>query len=121
MQGIVLEYDIAQSKGVISGDDQNRYVFYSIEYKSASAPQKGSRVDFKADGESAVDVYLLEEPHSVEKAPKKRSSIATAITVVLGIFFTVIILGVLAAVALPKLAAVKEDANQAKQEVQHRQ
>jgi hypothetical protein len=121
MQGIILEYDIAQSKGVISGDDQNRYVFYAIEYKSASAPQKGSRVDFKANGESAVDVYLLENPDSVKKAPKKRSSIATVITVILGIFFTLVILGVLAAVALPKLVAVKEDANRVKQEVQYAQ
>lgn len=58
MKGKVLDFSLAQSEGVISGDDGNRYTFQGKEWKSQAHPSAGARVDFDAEGKSAIGVYL---------------------------------------------------------------
>ena len=57
MKGKVLDFSLAQSEGVISGDDGNRYTFQGKEWKSQAHPTAGARVDFDAEGKSAMGVY----------------------------------------------------------------
>ena len=58
MKGTILDFSIQTNTGIISGDDQNRYTFLGSEWKDASSPQRGVKVDFdlNATGQ-AVGVY----------------------------------------------------------------
>jgi len=46
MTGKILDYSIADSKGIISAEDGNRYEFINSEWKSDKAPQVNQVVDF---------------------------------------------------------------------------
>ena len=81
MQGKVLEFDQASGKGVISGDDGNRYDFESGELKSRASPSTGSRVDFQALGGAATAIYI-EQSGSVFST----RLIAGILGIVLGVF-----------------------------------
>ena len=58
MKGTILDFSIQTNTGIISGDDQNRYTFLGSEWKDASSPQRGVKVDFdlNATGQ-AIGVY----------------------------------------------------------------
>ena len=53
MRGTILDYDGNTQKGLISGDDGNRYVFAKNEWRSHVQPQGSQRVDFTPAGERA--------------------------------------------------------------------
>ncbi|WP_333713885.1 hypothetical protein [Yoonia sp.] len=58
MKGTILEFNVQNSTGVISGDDGGRYTFGGPEWKSQATPSKGTKVDFIADeNHSAREVY----------------------------------------------------------------
>jgi phage shock protein PspC (stress-responsive transcriptional regulator) len=58
MKGKILDFSMAESQGVISGDDGNRYTFVGKEWKSSTPPQAGLRVDFDNEDRTALAVYL---------------------------------------------------------------
>jgi hypothetical protein len=66
MKGRLLDFSIDSDKGVISGDDGNRYIFSSTNWKDKKKfPEKGLRVDFEIDGENATNIYFsFEESQS---------------------------------------------------------
>ncbi|MDX4064515.1 TM2 domain-containing protein [Aliarcobacter skirrowii] len=57
MKGKVLDYSIQESKGIISGDDGQRYTFISSEWKSNISPKVNQVVDFEVDGTNAKGIY----------------------------------------------------------------
>jgi hypothetical protein len=58
MKGKILDFNIQNSSGVISGDDGNRYNFSSSEWKSDKSPTANQIVDFAIDGENATGIYV---------------------------------------------------------------
>lgn len=58
MKGKILDYNIQESKGIISGDDNQRYEFINSEWKSDRSPAKNQIVDFEIDGKNANAIYL---------------------------------------------------------------
>ena len=56
MKGKVLDYNIQESKGIISGDDGQRYSFESSEWKNNISPKVNQFVDFEIDGKNAKGV-----------------------------------------------------------------
>lgn len=58
MKGKILDFSVRDNQGVISGDDGNRYTFVGQEWKPNSLPNTGKRVDFEAEGQKALAVYL---------------------------------------------------------------
>lgn len=59
MQGRILDFSITEGRGIITGDDGNRYTFLGQAWKEQQAPTKGQVVDYDVDANgSAVDVYL---------------------------------------------------------------
>ena len=60
MTGQILDYSTQTNSGIISGDDGNRYTFSGADWKEPSTPQRGMRVDFDADGDSARGIYSEE-------------------------------------------------------------
>lgn len=60
MRGQILNFDMAKGKGVISGDDGNRYDFMAKEFKSQGQnPRIGAGVDFDAHDGVAIDIYSV--------------------------------------------------------------
>ena len=61
MTGQVLDYSVQTSEGIISGDDSNRYRFAGSDWPGATAPIRGTLVDFDVqDGNRAVSIYLIQ-------------------------------------------------------------
>jgi TM2 domain-containing membrane protein YozV len=58
MEGKILECDTTKQKGVISGDDGNRYYFNPEQVKGGPTPASGKRVDFQVQGENAQEIYV---------------------------------------------------------------
>lgn len=58
MKGKILDYSIQESKGLITGDDGNRYDFQNSQWKAVKVPSINQRVDFEIDGKSAMGIYL---------------------------------------------------------------
>lgn len=59
MKGQILDFSIQTNIGIISGDDNNRYYFKGIEWKSTEIPNRGNKVDFDLDNEgNAIQIYL---------------------------------------------------------------
>lgn len=63
MRGQILNFDMAKGKGVISGEDGNRYDFMAKEFKSQGQnPRNGAGVDFDAHDGVAIDIYNVNAP-----------------------------------------------------------
>src|SRR5574344_1902073 len=58
MKGKVLDYNIQESKGIISGDDGKRYSFSNSEWKVNISPKSNQIVDFEIDGQNAKEIYI---------------------------------------------------------------
>jgi hypothetical protein len=59
MKGKILDFDIKEGKGVITGDDSKRYYFIVAEWESEKSPQVNQNVDFDIDGNNAIKIYVL--------------------------------------------------------------
>ena len=70
MKGKILDFNIQNSSGVISGDDGSRYNFSSSEWKSDKSPTANQIVDFTIDGENATGIYLDRNTSSSEGKSK---------------------------------------------------
>ena len=57
MNGTILDYSVQTNSGLITGDDGNRYNFVGAEWKDEAIPNRGTRVDFEAQGGDAVAIY----------------------------------------------------------------
>ena len=57
MTGHVLAYSVQTGAGAISGDDGNRYTFTGADWRISEPPERGMRVDFDPDGNSATGIY----------------------------------------------------------------
>jgi hypothetical protein len=111
MQGKILEYKLQESQGIVSGNDGVRYTFVAGEIKTKDyLPQKGDVVDFEPQDKEAKDLYLVKEAAASCPPDNKGSGALKVILVIVVVFFVIVIIGILAAVAIPKLAKVKEDA-----------
>ena len=82
MKGKILEYNEESREGVISGDDGNRYSFEITQWKGATLPKAGTRIDFSANGESAEAIYA--ESYSTSGSSKKIA--AALLAFFLGVF-----------------------------------
>ena len=59
VKGRVLDYDWKTNTGMISGEDGFRYQFGSSDWNSEQTPRVGATVDFVANDDKAVEVYLV--------------------------------------------------------------
>ena len=64
MKGKILDFNIQNSSGVISGNDGIRYNFNSTEWKSDKSPTANQIVDFEVENNNAtasISIVLLME------------------------------------------------------------
>lgn len=59
MEGSVLHFDSTARKGLIRGEDGERYDFEISDWKSNTSPYLGAKVDFITNGDSAAEIYLV--------------------------------------------------------------
>lgn len=59
MKGKILDYNIQESKGIISGDDGQRYSFENKDWKSSELPKVDQIIDFATNGTSANEIYVV--------------------------------------------------------------
>ena len=70
MKGKILDYNIQESKGVISGDDGQRYSFENKDWKASELPKVNQIVDFEVDELNALEIYLVKQS-SYNSIPQK--------------------------------------------------
>jgi uncharacterized membrane protein YhaH (DUF805 family)/cold shock CspA family protein len=61
MRGEVLHYDEEQAFGFISGADGNRYTFERSDLRRPAPVSRGTRVEFRAEGDHARQIFLLRD------------------------------------------------------------
>lgn len=71
MKGKILDYNFQDSKGIISGDDGNRYYFENSEWKGSVNPKIGQVVDFEINGQNAKGIYLVKTSVSFDGVADK--------------------------------------------------
>ncbi len=59
MQGSVINFNLGEGKGLITGDDGQRYQFNASDWKEGDAPRRGDRVDYIATDGNASEIYAL--------------------------------------------------------------
>jgi len=59
MKGRILGYSDTEYKGMIAGQDGQRYDFVRIDWRGRGEPAPGMEVDFQTDGAKAKDIYQL--------------------------------------------------------------
>lgn len=70
MRGEILHYDVSQGIGFISADDGSRYMFSRNDLQQSQRVGKGTRVDFRADGQNAREVFIV-DPRGPQQAPRQ--------------------------------------------------
>jgi uncharacterized membrane protein YhaH (DUF805 family) len=58
MRGRILNYSSADFRGLISGQDGQRYDFVRMDWQAAGEPAIGMEVDFRPDAATAKDIFL---------------------------------------------------------------
>ncbi len=81
MKGKILDYNIQESNGIISGDDGQRYSFENKDWKASELPKVNQIVDFEVQGNQAKSVYAI-------KMQEKNSN-TTLLLLVIGISLTI--------------------------------
>lgn len=60
MRGTILNYDIRNGEGIISGNDEKRYSFKGASFGSEGALLKnGAVVDFDVQGDEALSIFIV--------------------------------------------------------------
>lgn len=76
MKGTILDYNFKESRGIISADDGNRYLFELNNWKSKNKiPKIDAEVDFVVNENSATDIFCLTKSGNdkVEKTIQNKS------------------------------------------------
>lgn len=60
MQGTVLAYNDGDGKGLISGDDGERYAFTRADLQQLKPLEAGMRVDFRREDQAAREIFLID-------------------------------------------------------------
>lgn len=74
MRGEILHYDVDQGIGFISADDGSRYMFSRNDLMQAQRVGKGTKVDFRQDGQNAREVYIVDPRGPVGTQPPRSGS-----------------------------------------------
>jgi len=71
MRGEILHYDVSQGIGFISAQDGSRYMFSRNDLQQAQRVGKGTQVDFRADGQNAREVFIVDPRGPQQQVPRQ--------------------------------------------------
>jgi TM2 domain-containing membrane protein YozV len=72
MNGTIIDYDQDTKSGLVSGNDGVRYDFSKADFRQGVQPYKGMVIDFKTDGTTARDIFVVQTRSN--KSNKSRST-----------------------------------------------
>lgn len=79
MRGKILDYNLQEGDGVISGDDGQRYNFKNTEWKSSEIhPSKDIQIDFMIEDNNALAIYATEGLNSTSTVLVQTSQTSTS-------------------------------------------
>ena len=90
MKGKILDYNIQESKGVISGDDGQRYSFENKDWKASELPKVNQVVDFETDELNAKNIYAQTVQQSNSNSADGKNitfPLISLVSSIVGIFF----------------------------------
>jgi hypothetical protein len=61
MDGIIVNYNLKKSTGIVRTGDGKEFPFRKADWHESRAPRRNDRVDFEVEGDKAKDVYLFQE------------------------------------------------------------
>lgn len=73
MKGHIINFNLKEGKGLISGDNEERYEFLAMDWREEDCPAKGQRVDFLVLNGKAEEVHSLSAGESVEEAMSRQA------------------------------------------------
>lgn len=76
MEGVILDFNLDSSTGVVRCNQGTRYNFTLEEWKSSDLPKPGERVDFVPDGERAGNLYRVQSQVPAAAQPQAASPFA---------------------------------------------
>lgn len=79
MRGEILHYDVEQGIGFISADDGSRYMFSRNDLQQAQRVGKGTKIDFRPDGQNAREVFIV-DPRGPAPASARPASTSVPVT-----------------------------------------
>lgn len=68
MKGKILDFNIQESKGIISAEDGNRYEFSTAQWKGTKSPIINQQVDFTSNEQIAEAIYPMQNSAEGEKS-----------------------------------------------------
>lgn len=118
MEGVILDFNLAERKGVLRCNLGNRYHFMLEQWKSTDLPKTGERVDFVSDADQqANNLYRLPAQAALPRATPAQQpapsalAIASLVAGICGLFF----FGSLIAVVCGHIARANIQASQGMQ------
>ena len=90
MKGKILDYNIQESKGIISGDDGQRYSFENKDWKASELPKVNQVVDFEIDELNAKNIYAQTVQQSNSNSADGKNitfPLISLVSSIVGIFF----------------------------------
>ena len=81
MKGKILNFNIQDNTGMISGDDGKRYKFSKADWKTDKQPMNNQVVDFDISGDQATEIYL-----DRKVTAEKSKLVAALLALFLGVF-----------------------------------
>jgi len=73
MDGIVLNFDEAEGRGIVRAGDGVRYGFAREDWRSPDLPESGDAIDFVPSGDRATEIYLVRRAGAGEAVAAARS------------------------------------------------
>ena len=110
MIGHVLAYSVQTGAGAISGDDGNRYTFTDAEWRISGTPQRGMRVDFDPNGNTATGIYQVIDASPPSPLPDAVSTVGSSARVA-GSSAMAVVRNAVATAGTAVSASVAESAN----------
>ena len=83
MRGTIISFD--QNRGLISGQDGNRYNFMRLDWSGKGEPYVGAEVDFIEHGNSAKSIFLLQSNNNPDTVSILVLALACAVFGVFGL------------------------------------
>jgi len=88
MRGTVITFDRNTNSGIISGQDGNRYTFFTQDWRASSFPGEGLQVDFVNENFYAKEIFVVQNSPVYAQSGTVLNKSRTAY-ILLGIFLGV--------------------------------
>jgi hypothetical protein len=106
MRGIIIVYNTKSAKGIISGDDGNRYELTGKDWKLVEPPKVGMYIDFIVTNGRVYDFVIM--PSMAPKKTRFEDAIIYTLGWIFTIFATTFFLSIMGALLMAWITNIPE-------------